>query len=71
MADDPETGLDPQDWPAFRQIAHALLDAAMDKMQTAREGRVWTPLPSEMKLAFDQPLPETGQDDAALAAQLA
>ena len=71
MADDPETGLDPQDWPAFRQTAHAFLDAAMDKMQTAREGRVWTPFPSEMKLAFDQPLPETGQDEAVLAAQLA
>lgn len=71
MTDDPETGLDPQDWPAFRKTAHALLDAAMDKMQTAREGRVWTPFPSEMKLAFDQPLPETGQDEAALAAQLA
>ena len=70
MADDPENGLDPQDWPAFRETAHALLDAAMDKMQTAREGRVWTPFPPEMKLAFDQPLPETGQDEAALAAQL-
>lgn len=71
MADDPEPGLDPHDWPAFRETAHALLDAAMDKMQTAREGRVWTPFPSEMKLAFDQPLPETGQDEAVLAAQLA
>jgi glutamate/tyrosine decarboxylase-like PLP-dependent enzyme len=71
MADDPETGLDPQDWPAFRETAHALLDAAMDKMQAAREGRVWTPFPPEMKAAFDQPLPETGQDDAALAGQLA
>jgi len=71
MADDPHAGLDPQDWPAFRETAHALLDAAMDKMQAAREGRVWTPFPPEMKAAFDQPLPETGQDEEALAAQFA
>jgi len=38
MADDPKTRLDPQDWPAFRATAHALLDAAMDKMQAAHEG---------------------------------
>jgi glutamate/tyrosine decarboxylase-like PLP-dependent enzyme len=71
MADDPDAGLDPQDWPAFRETAHALLDAAIDKMQAAREGRVWTPFPPGMKAAFDQPLPETGQDEEALAAQLA
>ncbi|MBA4338543.1 MAG: cytochrome D ubiquinol oxidase subunit I [Hyphomonas sp.] len=71
MADDPDAGLDPQDWPAFRDTAHALLDAAMDKMQAAREGRVWTPFPPGIKAAFDQPLPEAGQDEEALAAQLA
>lgn len=71
MSDDPETGLDPRDWAAFRQTAHALLDAAIDKMEIAREGRVWTPFPPEMKAAFDQPLPETGQSETDIAAQLA
>ena len=71
MADDPDTGLDPADWPAFRTEAHALLDAALDKMQQAREGRVWTPLPDTMKAAFDQPLPETGLPPEALSAALA
>lgn len=70
MSDDPETSLDPQDWAAFRNTAHALLDAAMDKMQAAREGRVWTPFPADLKAAFDQPLPETGLEDAALSVQL-
>jgi len=71
MSDDPETSLDPQDWAAFRNTAHTLLDAAMDKMQAAREGRVWTPFPPEMKAAFDQPLPEAGQAEHEIADQLA
>ncbi|MBY9066598.1 cytochrome D ubiquinol oxidase subunit I [Hyphomonas sp. WL0036] len=64
-------GLDPEDWPAFRATAHRLLDAALDKMEAAREGRVWTPFPPEMKAAFSQPLPAQGQDEADLASQLA
>lgn len=64
-------GLDPEDWAEFRQTAHSLLDAAIDKMTANREGRVWTPFPPEMKAAFNQPLPSAGQDEAALASQLA
>lgn len=71
MSDDPETGLDPKDWAAFRKTAHALLEAAIDKMEQAREGRVWTPFPADMKAAFDQPLPAEGLDDSALAGRLA
>ena len=71
MSDDPETSLDPQDWAAFRKTAHALLDAAIDKMETAREGRVWTPFPPQMKAAFDRPLPADGQTDSDIADRLA
>lgn len=67
----PSQGLDPADWAAFRQTAHALLDAAIDKMTANREGRVWTPFPPEMKAAFAQPLPKDGQGEADLAGQLA
>ncbi|MFN3910623.1 pyridoxal phosphate-dependent decarboxylase family protein [Hyphomonas sp.] len=72
MTDDPKAprGLDPDDWAAFRATAHALLDAALGKMEQAREGRVWTPFPAEMKAAFDQPLPQAGLGEAALSAQL-
>lgn len=70
MTDDPKTGLDPADWDAFRQTAHALLDTAITKMETARDGRVWSPFPPEMKAAFDQPLPEDGQSETDIAAQL-
>lgn len=67
----PGQGLDPADWAAFRQTAHELLDAAIDKMTANREGRVWTPFPPEMKAAFTQPLPKDGQGEAELAGQLA
>jgi aromatic-L-amino-acid/L-tryptophan decarboxylase len=72
MTDDPEAarGLDPDDWAAFRAQAHALLDAALAKMEHARDGRVWTPFPDAMKSEFDQPLPLDGLSQAALSAQL-
>ena len=66
----PHQGLDPQDWAAFRQSAHDLLDAAIDKMEANREGRVWTPFPPEMKAAFAKPLPKDGQGEAEIAGQL-
>lgn len=52
--------LDPDDWPAFRAEAHAMLDAALDKMQTASDGPVWQPLPETMKAGFALPLPRHG-----------
>ena len=66
-----QMGLDPEDWASFRQTAHDLLDAAIDKMTANREGRVWTPFPDEMKAAFAQPLPRDGQSEADLAEKLA
>jgi len=52
--------LDPKDWPAFRKTAHAMLDASLDKMQNAREGRVWTPVPKALKAEIETPLPQGG-----------
>ena len=62
--------LDPEDWAAFRARAHAMLDAAVDKMQGARDGRVWTPVPEEMKTALRGPLPAEGRGAAATDAQI-
>ncbi len=44
--------LDPQDWTDFRARAHRLLDAAIDHLETAGEGSVWTPFPRELADAF-------------------
>ncbi|WP_035246198.1 pyridoxal phosphate-dependent decarboxylase family protein [Desulfogranum mediterraneum] len=54
------TTLDPQDWEAFRQTAYTMLDEALNTMMTAREGRVWTPMPAEMKEALNRELPSQG-----------
>lgn len=66
---DPGETLDPADWPAFRARAHAMLDAAMDHLQAAREGPVWHAPDAPLKAAFDVPLPVTGQG-AAVDAQI-
>lgn len=62
--------LDPSDWPAFRARAHRLLDAALDRMASSSEGRVWNPPTPELKAAFDQPLPQQGLGTNATAEQL-
>ena len=61
--------LDPEDWEAFRARAHRLLDSAIDKMKTAREGRVWTPPPEDLLAEFQAALAgdaDETQIDAAL-----
>ena len=52
--------LDPDDWGAFRASAHDMLDAAIDKMQSATDGRVWIPLPDEIKQSLTSGLPQKG-----------
>ena len=55
-----KTTLDPQDWSALRSTAHRILDKAIDKMQSSREGRVWTPFPQALKDELDMEIPQTG-----------
>ena len=61
--------LDPSDWAAFRARAHRMLDAALDKMETATEGPVWSPPPADLLNAFETALTkgaDADQIDAAL-----
>lgn len=62
--------LDPKDWPSFRQTAHAMLDASLDKMESAREGRVWTPVPKSLKAKINTPLPQGGISTDQMRADL-
>ncbi|GGE47819.1 pyridoxal phosphate-dependent decarboxylase family protein [Actibacterium pelagium] len=62
--------LDPKDWPSFRDAAHKMLDDALDKMETAETARVWTAPTPELIDAMSQPLPEAGQEIAAIGEQL-
>ena len=62
--------LDPKDWPAFRKTAHAMLDASLDKMEHAREGRVWSPVPKALKAEINVPLPQGGISAEQMRADL-
>lgn len=62
--------LDPDNWPEFRQTAHKMLDAALDKMQGASEGPVWQPLPDQARQTLQSPLPKQGVGVAAMQAQI-
>lgn len=69
--DDDHPTLDPADWPAFRAEAHALLDAALDRMQSVGAGPVWQPPPDSLKETFSQPVPRAGRGAAAVAETIA
>lgn len=56
------TTLDPEDWRAFRTAANAMLDAAIEKSQSASDGRVWTPTPDALKTRLARPLPTKASD---------
>ena len=56
-----EENLDPQDWTAFRSLAHRMLDDMLDYQQHVRERPVWQPVPAETKAFLQQPLPQEPQ----------
>ncbi len=56
--------LDPKDWGTFRASAHAMLDASIDKLEDAREGRVWTPLPDAQRSVIETDMPLNGSTTA-------
>lgn len=64
------TTLDPTDWSSLRASAHALLDASFDKMENAKEGRVWTPPPDSLKQELQESLPVDGMDVDQVSARL-
>ena len=68
--DESPTTLDPADWTVLRAEAHKLLDASLDKMESAKEGRVWTPVPPDVKTELLQPLPEHGLTHDAVSQRL-
>lgn len=66
-----KTTLDPDDWSLFRASAHKMLDDALNTMESVRDGRVWNPLPEEMKAALESDIPEAGIDHETLRKNLA
>src|SRR5579863_9324670 len=49
--------LDPQEWPALRDLGHRMLDDMFDYLETIRERPVWQPMPDEVRARFRGRLP--------------
>lgn len=53
--------LDPEDWEAFRETAHRLLDRMIDHHREARERPAWRPVPAAVEQRLREGPPRTGQ----------
>ena len=63
---DLDRSLDPDDWEAFRQLAHSVLDEAIDYVRDVRKRPVWQPVPETVKQDLRKPMPLSGEGiDAA------
>lgn len=52
--------LDPDDWPAFRGLAHRMLDDLLDSFERVRTGPAWQAMPDAIRQALHTPLPREG-----------
>ncbi len=62
--------LDPEDWDAFRTLAHQMVDDSIDFLRTLPDRPAWSPVPGEIAAALsNEPLPCAPQGDAAVYGQ--
>jgi len=62
VAADADLTLDPQDWEAFRALAHRMVDDSLDHLRSLRERAPWTPPPPDVAAALSgEPLPTAPQ----------
>lgn len=54
------TSLDPQDWDAFRALAHRMLDETIDAIADIRSRPVWQPIPDEIRRRLRADVPRQG-----------
>jgi glutamate/tyrosine decarboxylase-like PLP-dependent enzyme len=54
-----QLSLDPEDWSAFRKLAHEVLDDAISYVERVRERPVWQPVPQETHGQLRESLPVT------------
>ena len=64
----PGPGLDPEDWDAFRAAAHRLLDACIDRLETAGD-HPWQPVPDTVSSGYR--VTAAGSDSETIATRLA
>ena len=56
------TSLDPQDWSAFRALAHRMLDQTIDSIVDVRERPVWQPAPDGVRAQLKADVPRGATD---------
>lgn len=65
------TSLDPQDWSAFRALAHRMLDETIDGIANIRSRPVWQPIPDDVRAAFKADVPREASDLAEVYREFA
>jgi len=65
----PTPDLDPQNWPAVKAQAHAMLDDMLEYIQHIRTRPVWQPIPDSIRARFHAPLPDAPQELADIHAE--
>ncbi|MCK1734294.1 aspartate aminotransferase family protein [Bradyrhizobium sp. 138] len=63
--------LDPQDWSAFRALAHRMLDETIDRIANVRSRPVWQPIPDGVRAAFKADVPREASDLAEVYREFA
>ena len=54
---DPRT---PEEWAAFRELAHRMVDDMLTHLTQLRDGPVWREMPPAIRAALVEPVPHTG-----------
>ena len=65
LSQDAHQSLDPEDWKAFRQQSHHMIDDMLDFIEHLRERPVWQPIPQASRVKFQMPLPKKPQSLAS------
>ncbi|KYG24711.1 cytochrome D ubiquinol oxidase subunit I [Bradyrhizobium sp. AT1] len=63
--------LDPEDWNAFRALAHRMLDETIDGIANVRTRPVWQPIPDDVRASFKADVPREAGDLAEVYREFA
>ncbi|RKH00095.1 cytochrome D ubiquinol oxidase subunit I, partial [Corallococcus sp. CA053C] len=50
----PELTLDPEDWEAFRKLAHRMVDDTLEHLATLRAQPAWQPMPAGVRTSLEE-----------------
>jgi glutamate/tyrosine decarboxylase-like PLP-dependent enzyme len=66
----PFESLDPEDWDGMRELAHRMVDDAVDWFQAARERPAWRPVPAEVAARLRTGAPREPSDPSEVYAEV-